>query len=242
QRRRPGLHRDRDDGEDPAHDARGRPPDQLPLAGRAPGRRRRDHRVVLVGRQPCGDRQRRARLRPDDPGGVMAVETLTSVPTLGAIYAKAALASVPGLPGPRPSSELPERTLRLTGHRVDRNDLLEYERTCGFANTDVLPHTYPHVLGFPLQMLIMTAKDFPLSAMGMVHVENVITVHREIRFDEELDITVAAQHLRAHPKGRVVDLVTEVDVAGERVWEGRSTYLARGRGDAEAERGEQPPS
>lgn len=172
----------------------------------------------------------------------MAVETLTSVPTLGAIYAKAALASVPGLPGPRPSSELPERTLRLTGHRVERNDLLEYERTCGFANSDVLPHTYPHVLGFPLQMLIMTAKDFPLSAMGMVHVENVITVHREIRFDEELEITVAAQHLRAHPKGRVVDLVTEVDVAGERVWEGRSTYLARGRGDAEAERGEQPPS
>lgn len=172
----------------------------------------------------------------------MEPETLTSVPALGAIYAKTALSLVPGAPGPAPTGDLPERALRLSGHRIDRHDLLEYERACGFNNSDVLPHTYPHVVGFPLQMLLMTGKEFPLSAMGMVHVENVITVHREIRFDEELDIIVAAQNLRPHPKGRVVDLVTEVEVAGERVWEGRSTYLARGRGDADADRGEQPPS
>lgn len=88
----------------------------------------------------------------------------------------------------------------------------------------MLPHTYPHVVGFPLQMELMSRKDFPLPLMGLVHVENVITVHREVRFDEDLEITVTAQNLRAHPKGKVVDLVTEVDVAGERVWEGRSTY------------------
>lgn len=172
----------------------------------------------------------------------MALETLTSVPALGTIYAKAALLSVPGRPGPKATGELPERSLRLTGHTVDRHDLLEYERICGFNNSDVLPHTYPHVVGFPLQMELMSRKDFPLPLMGLVHVENVITVHREVRFDEELEITVTAQDLRAHAKGKVVDLVTEVDVAGERVWEGRSTYLARGRGDAEATRGEQPPS
>ena len=51
-----------------------------------------------------------------------------------------------------------------------------------------------------------------------------------------------AEALRPHPKGKVVDLVTEVDVEGERVWEGRSTYLARGKGDADAERGAQPPA
>lgn len=166
----------------------------------------------------------------------MAVTTLSSIPSLGPIYAKAAL------PGKASGSELPDRQIRLAGHSVDRHDLLEYQRICGFNNSDVLPHTYPHVLGFPLQMTLMAGKGFPLPLMGLVHVENVITVHREVRFDEELDITVSADHLRAHPKGTVVDLVTEVDIAGERVWEGRSTYLARGRGDAEAERGEQPPS
>lgn len=166
----------------------------------------------------------------------MADQTVTTIPSLGPIYAKAAL------PGKASGKELPDTRLRLTGHTVDRLDLLQYQRICEFNNSDVLPHTYPHVVGFPLQMQLMSAKAFPLPLMGLVHVENVITVHREIRFDEELDIAVSAENLRAHPKGKVVDLVTEVDVAGERVWEGRSTYLARGRGDAEAERGEQPPA
>ena len=166
----------------------------------------------------------------------MAVTTVKSIPALGPIYAKAAL------PGKTTGKTLPDTQLRLVGHSVDRGDLLQYERICGFNNSDVLPHTYPHVVGFPLQMQLMAGKGFPLPLMGLVHVENVITVHREIRFDEALDITVSADNLRAHPKGKVVDLVTAVDVDGERVWEGRSTYLARGRGDAEAERGEQPPA
>ncbi|KRE36937.1 dehydratase [Janibacter sp. Soil728] len=166
----------------------------------------------------------------------MAVKTVKSIPALGPIYAKAAL------PGKSPGKDLPDTQLRLAGHAVDRSDLLAYQRICGFNNSDVLPHTYPHVVGFPLQMQLMAGKGFPLPLMGLVHVENVITVHREIRFDEALDITVSADNLRAHPKGKVVDLVTEVDVDGERVWEGRSTYLARGRGDAGAERGEQPPT
>ncbi|QBF46089.1 MaoC/PaaZ C-terminal domain-containing protein [Janibacter limosus] len=166
----------------------------------------------------------------------MAVTTVKSIPALGPIYAKAAL------PGKTTGKTLPDTQLRLVGHSVDRGDLLQYERICGFNNSDVLPHTYPHVVGFPLQMQLMAGKGFPLPLMGLVHVENVITVHREIRFDEALDITVSADNLRAHPKGKVVDLVTEVDVDGERVWEGRATYLARGRGDAEAERGEQPPA
>ncbi|CAM3957819.1 MaoC/PaaZ C-terminal domain-containing protein [Janibacter anophelis] len=166
----------------------------------------------------------------------MAVTTVKSIPALGPIYAKAALSRGGG------GSTLPDTQLRLTGHQVDRHDLLEYQRICRFNNSDVLPHTYPHVVGFPLQMQLMAGKGFPLPLMGLVHVENLITVHREIRFDEALDITVSADNLRAHAKGKVVDLVTEVDIDGERVWEGRSTYLARGRGDAEAERGEQPPA
>lgn len=166
----------------------------------------------------------------------MAVTTVKSIPALGPIYAKAAL------PGKGGGSSLPDTRLRLEGHEIDRSDLLEYQRICGFNNSDVLPHTYPHVVGFPLQMQLMSGKGFPLPLMGLVHVENVITVHREVRFDEALDITVSADNLRAHPKGKVVDLVTDVDVAGERVWEGRSTYLARGKGDAEADRGAQPPA
>jgi hypothetical protein len=93
---------------------------------------------------------------------------------------------------------------------------------------DLLPHTYPHLLGFPLQMELMARRDFPLALPGLVHVENVITVHRSLAAADALDVTVRAEHLREHPKGLLVDLVTEVDLAGERVWDGRSTYLQRG--------------
>ncbi|WP_427385373.1 MaoC family dehydratase [Janibacter sp. G56] len=166
----------------------------------------------------------------------MAIETYTSVPSLAGVYARAAL------PGATSGDTIPDTTLVLTGHTVDRSHLLSYQRLCGFDGSDTLPHTYPHVLGFALQATLMSRKQFPLPMVGLVHVENVITVHRALTADDVLDVSVRAEGLRPHAKGRQVDLVTEVDVAGERVWEGRSTYLKRGRGDADAPRGEAPPA
>ncbi|MGA8978755.1 MAG: MaoC/PaaZ C-terminal domain-containing protein, partial [Pedococcus sp.] len=103
------------------------------------------------------------------------------------------------------------------------------------------PHTYPHVLGFPLQVQLMADRAFPLPLPGLVHLENRITVHRQLTADDRLALTVHADDLRPHAKGTLVDLVTEVDVDGERVWEGRSTYLRRGNGDAVAGAGEAAP-
>ncbi len=159
----------------------------------------------------------------------VAVTTLTSAPSLARVFATSALTAY-GKKG----SVLPDRTLRLEGVRVDRDHLVAYQRLCAFGVGDVLPHTYPHILGFPLQASVMSARDFPLALPGMVHLANAITVHRRLTADDALDITVSARDLRPHLKGRVVDLVTEVDVAGERVWESRSTYLSRGGSNPDA--------
>ena len=129
---------------------------------------------------------------------------------------------------------MPDRAYRLEGVRVHREHLLAYQRVCGFGVGDVLPHTYPHVLGFPLQASVMSARDFPMALPGLVHLANTITVHRRLTADDVLDITVMAADLRPHPKGRLVDLVASVEVAGERVWEGRSTYLNRGTSNPDA--------
>ncbi|UZJ26751.1 MaoC/PaaZ C-terminal domain-containing protein [Rhodococcus antarcticus] len=155
----------------------------------------------------------------------MAPHTLTSPPGLAASYLRAALGALPR-PGHRPST-LTDRELRLEGVRVDRGHLAEYTRVCGFGLRDTLPGTYPHVLGFPLQMHLMSAGDFPFPLLGLVHVANRIHVHRPVRAEEALGVTVRAAELRPHERGRQVDLVTEVDVAGERVWESTSTYLHR---------------
>lgn len=171
----------------------------------------------------------------------MAVETVRSAPSLAPIFAKSALGAL-GIGGGTKGKELPERSLRLEGQQVDREHLHEYQRLCGFNADDTLPHTYPHIIGMPLQMALMSKPDFPLPLVGLVHVENAITVHRQLTADDVLDVTVTAERLAAHPKGRTVDLVTVAEVDGELVWEGRSTYLARGKGDPDAERGEAPPS
>lgn len=160
----------------------------------------------------------------------MTVRTLREPPSLPRLFIRAA-ATAKGRRG-----ELPELTVRRDAVAIDRDNLQAYQHLCGFAGGDVLPHTYPHVLGFPLQMDLMAERAFPLALPGLVHLENTITVHRRLAADDVLDIAVHAEDLRAHPRGRLVDLVTEVDVAGERVWVGRSTYLRRGSGSTEASR------
>jgi acyl dehydratase len=141
---------------------------------------------------------------------------------LGTLYVKAAIGAV----GPR-AHELPDTALGRDVS-VDRDHLAEYAHVCGFPVADALPVTYPHVLAFPLQVELMARRSFPLPLPGLVHVRNRITAHRVIDAAEPLTVRVHAQALRAHPKGAQVDLVAEIEAAGEVVWEGRSTYLARG--------------
>src|SRR5256885_1950506 len=55
---------------------------------------------------------------------------------------------------------------------VDPAHLAAYNQVCGFRLTGELPATYPHMLVFPLQMALMTEKEFPFPLLGMVHVTN----------------------------------------------------------------------
>jgi acyl dehydratase len=159
----------------------------------------------------------------------VAVQTLSGPPGLARIFATTVVTD-----RLKRSKTLPENAFRLVDVAVDRDHLADYQRLCGWDVGDALPHTYPHVLGFPLQVRLMGGTDFPLPLAGLVHVANEITVHRRLTAEDVLTVTVSARDLRPHPKGRLVDLVTEVDVEGERVWDGRSTYLHRGRPDPEA--------
>ncbi len=157
------------------------------------------------------------------PEGNVASLVLTAPPRLASAFVRAALTSR-GRGG-----YLPRTRLALLGRRVDAGHLAGYARVCGFDLSDRLPVTYPHVLAFGLQVQLMAHRSFPLPLAGMVHVANSITQYRGVAFDEVLDLTVWAQDLREHPRGALADLRSEVRVADELVWSGRSSYLARGR-------------
>jgi acyl dehydratase len=126
------------------------------------------------------------------------------------------------------SGTLREVEVRRLSVRVDRTHLAEYDGVCGFALRDALPATYLHVLVFPLQVALMVDRSFPLGLAGLVHVRNRIVAHRAVDAGEVLSLRSFARALRPHPRGAQVDLVGEARVGEELVWEGVSTYLARG--------------
>ncbi|MFI9449034.1 MaoC family dehydratase [Amycolatopsis sp. NPDC052450] len=159
----------------------------------------------------------------------MAVKELRESPSLSSLYPKALLGSLRKSGG----NTLPGTEFVREGVVVDPAHLAAYNQVCGFRLDDVLPATYPHILAFPLQMALMTEADFPFPLLGMVHVANRITQHRQLRLDETFTLRVRAEDLRPHEKGKQFDVVSELLVNDSPVWTDVSTYLRRGGGSGE---------
>lgn len=148
--------------------------------------------------------------------------TLDSSPNLAVLFARATATSL-GRGGP-----LEDIQVRRPMARVHLTQLAAYNKACGFVLRDVLPATYLHVLVFPLQVALMVDRRFPLALASLVHVRNRILQHRPVDAAELLNLRSSARALRPHAKGAQVELVGEVRVGRELVWEGFSTYLSRG--------------
>ncbi|MFG2555342.1 MaoC family dehydratase [Streptomyces sp. NPDC048581] len=159
---------------------------------------------------------------------------LTSAPSLPPLLARGALLSP--FKRPSPDAEFPRARLVLPDLRVDLARLAAYERVCGFpTGEDALPVTYPHVLGFPLAMRLMSGRDFPLPLLGLVHTSITITQFEAVAATGEYELSVHVDGLVPHRRGTEAAVVTEMRTGGaggadgKVVWESRSTYLARHR-------------
>ncbi|MBK3578190.1 hypothetical protein JHN63_31180 [Streptomyces sp. MBT65] len=165
---------------------------------------------------------------------------LTDTPALTPLLLRGALLSP--FKRPRPDAEFPRTRLVLPGVRVNLAKLAAYERVCGFpTGDDALPVTYPHVLGFPLAMRLMSCRAFPLPLLGLVHTSVEITRHTAAPATGNYELTVYVDELAPHRRGTEATVATEMRVggggaatgdigpggAGKLVWESRSTYLAR---------------
>lgn len=160
---------------------------------------------------------------------------LTDTPALTPLLLRGALLSP--FKRPRADAEFPRTRLVLPGVRVDLAKLAAYERVCGFpTGDDALPITYPHVLGFPLAMRLMSCRAFPLPLLGLVHTSVEITRHTATPATGEYELTVYVDELAPHRRGTEATVTTEMRAGGVLTWESRSTYLARHRTEA------QPPA
>ncbi|KND39766.1 MaoC family dehydratase [Streptomyces acidiscabies] len=154
--------------------------------------------------------------------------TLAAVPSLAPSFVRGALLSP--FKRPRADAEFTRERVVVPGLRIDLARLSAYERVCGFATgDDSLPVTYPHVLGFPLAMRLMSARSFPLPLLGLVHTSIEISRYGTLAATGVYELGVHVEELAPHRRGTEATVVTELRRGGEVVWESRSTYLARSR-------------
>ncbi|MEU6555675.1 MaoC/PaaZ C-terminal domain-containing protein [Streptomyces sp. NPDC046915] len=153
---------------------------------------------------------------------------LAGLPALPPLLLRGALLSP--FKRPRPDADHPRDRLVVPGLRVDLTRLAGYERVCGFpTGEDALPVTYPHVLGFPLAMRLMSGRAFPLPLLGLVHTSIEMTRRAALTAGATYELAVHVEGLAPHRRGTEAVVVTELRADGETVWESRSTYLARHR-------------
>jgi acyl dehydratase len=159
----------------------------------------------------------------------MKERILAQPPSLSRLYLTAAgTAARQRLSKHTVSPDLPAERHTVADIAVDPLRLTRFQHLLRQPARDWLPSGYVHALAFPVAMSVMTRADFPLPLLGMVHLHNHAVHRRPIHFSEPLTITAWAERLRGHRAGTQVDLVASAAVRGEPVWEGRSTYLAKG--------------
>ena len=159
------------------------------------------------------------------------MRVLERPPSLLPLYARAALRRGGG--GGSDATGVPDVALRLAGQVPDAERVASYARVCGERFGPDLPPLFPHLLGFPLQLTLLTDPASPFPAMGLVHVANHVEVVRGIPLGAAVDVEVEMTPVRPHRKGRSVDLVARASLDGEVVWRSASTYLRRGGGSAD---------
>lgn len=146
---------------------------------------------------------------------------LDSPPALPGLFMQAALRrKVSG-------AQLPDQGLRCWVS-VDPDKVNAFARVCGFIPGSLLPPTYPHVLAFPLQMKLLTDKDFPFPLLGLVHLSNRISIRRPLGGVIKAQVSVRVANLQPHAKGATFSLITQIEDALGLLWEEDSTLLCRG--------------
>lgn len=113
---------------------------------------------------------------------------------------------------------------------VDLQKVKQYCEICGYPpNSPYLPITFPEILFIhPLGALI-TAPEFPLSPMGLIHLSQTITQHKQLPVDSVFDLECRMDKLMQTQRGILLDVRLAASVDGECVWEGLAGFISRNR-------------
>jgi len=146
-------------------------------------------------------------------------------PYATAFMARALLPS-PGLPK---DGSIPRIVQRWTGLRIDPDHLARFRAATGLGDEGGVSVLYPHVLGFRLQMALLTHPAFPLPIWNALQIRNRLVRHRNLNLGESLELETRTGGYRLVDKGIEVDLASRLSRGSDCLWESEVTYFYRGR-------------
>ena len=123
--------------------------------------------------------------------------------------------------------QLPGLSTQINSLVINRQHLQAYQQLCGFQSTQTLPVTYLHMIGFPLFLKILIQQDFPMRAMGQVHLRNQISVHHQFDIRQPIDMTAAIGGSVLTSRGLEWNIDVSARVDNQVVWSGESVFLHR---------------
>jgi len=123
--------------------------------------------------------------------------------------------------------QLPGLSTQINSLVINRQHLQAYQQLCGFQSSQTLPATYLHMIGFPLFLKILIQQDFPMRAMGQVHLRNQISVHHQFDIRQPIDMTAAIGGSVLTSRGLEWNIDVSARVDNQVVWSGESVFLHR---------------
>lgn len=142
----------------------------------------------------------------------------------------------------RPTLRLPELIVRWRDVRAVSRDVDEVCALAEQARSDFLPFLYFHIVGFRLQMALLTHPAFPVPIWRMLQVRNSLVQRVPVHRSASVDFELALAAIRTFEKGMEADVSMKVSESGELVYESLNTFYARGAfGPASASRAPSPP-
>ncbi len=101
----------------------------------------------------------------------------------------------------RVGDSLPELSAQSSGLCINQEHLQAYRQLCGFEQGQGMPGTYLHMLAFPLILNILVQQQFPMKAMGQVHLRNKISVLQPFDPRQPLDMSAKISRSTITSKG-----------------------------------------
>lgn len=133
----------------------------------------------------------------------------------------------------RVGDTLPELCAQSTGLHINQEHLHAYQQVCGFEQGQKVPGTYLHMLAFPLFLNILVQQEFPMRAMGQVHLRNKISVLQPFDSSQPLNMNAKISRSSVTSKGLEWDIDVQVEIEKQLVWTSESTFLHRCKTDVE---------